>query len=117
MKGLLSSDSGPGARKQALTSLRRGFTATGQQECAQEFLRYLTAGSPLFRHHITTTLTCDGCGEERLLFDQGRKQGFFGLRALWRLTLVPDPSEAIAESAAKRLAQRFVSGVRPRRMY
>ena len=35
----------------------------------------------------------------------------------WASLPGPDPSEAIAESAAKRLAQRFVSGARPRRTY
>ena len=35
----------------------------------------------------------------------------------WASLRGPDPSEAIAESAAKRLAQRFVSGVGSRRMY
>ena len=90
VKGLLSCESGDAARKQALRSLRSGFTTTGQQECAQEFLRYLAAGSPLFRHHVSTTLTCDGCGEERLSFDQG-----IGL------ALEPQPGESLPECIAR----------------
>ena len=90
MKGLLSCESGDAARKQALRSLRSGFTATGQQECAQEFLRYLTAGSPLFRHHVSTTLTCDGCGEERLSFDQDIGLG-----------LEPQPGDSLPDCVAR----------------
>ena len=52
-----------------------------------------------------------------LIMTRAENKVFSDYARFWASLRGPDPSEAIAESAAKRLAQRFVSGVGSRRMY